>query len=171
MTISDTLLILATLLSPLIAVQVSKYLDKRKESSERKHTVFRQLMATRASTLSPVHVEALNRIDLEFSSRNESDKAVFNAWLQYRDHLGVQFNDFDAWNTKRFELLIEMLEIMGRNLGYDMNKTHIKNTGYLPKAHECMQSEQDMLRKLLIALLDGKRCIPIIIANQPHEDD
>ncbi|MDE2314976.1 MAG: hypothetical protein KGK06_01085, partial [Xanthomonadaceae bacterium] len=61
------LTIAAVLLSPLIAVQVTRYLDNKKEVRERQLWIFKTLMATRASSMSPHHVEALNRIDLEFT--------------------------------------------------------------------------------------------------------
>ncbi|MFX6755224.1 DUF6680 family protein, partial [Acinetobacter baumannii] len=59
----DILMIIAVLLSPVIAVQVTRYLDNKKEARERQLWVFKTLMATRALSLSPHHVEALNRID------------------------------------------------------------------------------------------------------------
>ena len=64
MILTDVLMVSATALSPLIAVQVTRYLDDCNEERGRKLSVFKTLMATRAYTLSPAHVEALNRIDL-----------------------------------------------------------------------------------------------------------
>jgi hypothetical protein len=84
MPIADALIILATLCGPVIAVQVTRYLDDQKEERGRKLQVFKTLMATRAYTLSPAHVEALNRIDLEFSGK----KKVIEVWRQYLDLLG-----------------------------------------------------------------------------------
>lgn len=64
------------LLSPLIALRVSRRLDARREVRERKMKIFRTLMATRARRLSMEHVEALNMIDVEFSERHGPEKAV-----------------------------------------------------------------------------------------------
>ncbi|MDP2815120.1 MAG: hypothetical protein Q8O19_00395, partial [Rectinemataceae bacterium] len=47
----------------------------------RKMHVFSTLMATRATTLSPLHVEALNRIDIEFYK----DRKVKDAWKALLD--------------------------------------------------------------------------------------
>ena len=71
MTISDWLMIIAVLLAPLIAVQVQKWLEHHRENRERKLRVFKTLMATRAATVSPDHVQALNMIDLEFSGKRK----------------------------------------------------------------------------------------------------
>ncbi|MCK7139068.1 hypothetical protein L8O39_14950 [Enterobacter kobei] len=60
--------VFATLFSPLIAVRVQKYLEKKSEKQTIKVKIFSQLMATRAisSRLLPEHVQALNMIDLAF---------------------------------------------------------------------------------------------------------
>jgi hypothetical protein len=70
MTISDAIMILAVLAGPVIAVQLTRYLDNKKEIRERKLQVFKTLMATRVYNASWDHVMALNRIDLEFDAKN-----------------------------------------------------------------------------------------------------
>ena len=82
-TISDGLMICAVILAPLIAVQVDKYLEKKRNKKGRKLGIFKTLMATRGRALDPRHVEALNMIDLEF----EGEKSVTDAWKAYLDHL------------------------------------------------------------------------------------
>ena len=64
----DWLVVIATLLSPLIAVQVTKWLDRRNQVRDEQIRIFKTLMATRASTLDPRHVESLNVIDVVISS-------------------------------------------------------------------------------------------------------
>lgn len=83
----DWLIIVATLLGPLFAVQVSQYLDRRRQTREERLGIFKTLMATRAARLDPRHVEALNQIDVVFHDDSRNDKAVRNAWKQYLDHL------------------------------------------------------------------------------------
>ena len=65
-TLTDWLTIAAILAAPVTAVQVERYLAAIKERRGRKLQVFHTLMATRGARLSPMHVEALNRIDIEF---------------------------------------------------------------------------------------------------------
>jgi len=64
MTISDWLMISAVLTGPILAVQVQKFIESWREAKQRKIYIFKTLMATRGTTLSPRHVEALNIIDV-----------------------------------------------------------------------------------------------------------
>ena len=167
MSLTDILMITATALSPLIAVQVTRYLDDQKELRGRKIHVFKTLMATRAYSLSPGHVEALNRIDLEFSAKKKDEKAVLDVWQQYLDHLGNKTLEGQAWVDKRVDLLVELLHAMGKTLGYEFNKTQIKNGTYSPMAHGRIESEQERLRQLTLELLEGKRAMPMHVTNLP----
>jgi hypothetical protein len=63
---SDYISIAAIFLGPIVAIQLQKFIERRKQSNERRENIFKTLMATRGSMLSTAHVEALNRIDLEF---------------------------------------------------------------------------------------------------------
>jgi hypothetical protein len=161
-------MILATTVSPLIAVQVTRYLDDRNEIQGRKLLVFKTLMATRAYTLAPAHVEALNRIDLEFSTKRPAEKAVLDVWQQYLDHLGDKNMEIQAWGNKRVDLLVDLLHAMGNSLGYDFNKTQIKNGTYSPVAHGRIELEQERLRQLTLELLEGKRVLPMHVTNLPE---
>ena len=169
MSLTDILMVLATALSPVIAVQVTRYLDDKNEERGRKLQVFKTLMATRAYTLSPAHVEALNRIDLEFSTKRSGEKAVLDVWQQYLDHLGSKTLEGQPWADKRVDLLVDLLHAMGLTLGYDFNKTQIKNGTYSPTAHGRIESEQERLRQLLLELLEGKRVIPMHVTNLPNQ--
>jgi hypothetical protein len=170
MTLTDVLLIAATAASPLIAVQVTRWLDDRNEERGRKLVVFKTLMATRAYNISPQHVEALNRIDLEFSAKRPGEKAVLDAWQQYLDHLGNTGMEAQAWGVRRVDLFVDMLHAMGKTLGYDFNKTQIKNGTYLPTAHSRIEEEQGRIRSMILEALDGKRAVPMFVTNIPPPD-
>ena len=167
MTLTDILMIAATALSPLIAVQVTRYPDDRNEEKGRKLQVFKTLMATRAYDLSPAHVEALNRIDLEFSASKRAEKAVLEVWQQYLDHLGSKSLTGQLWDDKRVDLLVDLLHAMGKSLGYDFNKTQIKNATYSPRAHGQIENEQEQMRQLTLEVLEGKRPLPMYVTNLP----
>jgi len=169
MTLTDVLMILATALSPVIAVQVTRYLDDRNEERGRKLRVFKTLMATRAYSISPAHVEALNTIDLEFSPKKSSEKAVLDVWQQYLDHLGNLAMQPEAWNVRRVDLLVELLYAMGNAVGYDFNKTQIKNGTYSPTAHGKIEDEQTRIRAMTVELLEGKRVLPMYVTNLPEQ--
>lgn len=169
MTLTDILMIMATALSPLIAVQVTRYLDDRNEERGRKLYVFKTLMATRAYNISVAHVEALNRIDLEFSNKKPREKAVLNVWQQYLDHLGNKEMNAEAWNIRRVDLLVDLLYAMGMAVGYDFNKTQIKNGTYAPTAHGRIENEQEEIRRMTLEVLKGERDLPMRVTNFPVE--
>ncbi len=170
MTLTDILMIAATALSPFIAVQVTRFLDDRNEERGRKLQVFKTLMATRAYNISPAHVEALNRIDLEFSPKKRLEKAVLDVWQQYLDHLGNQQMEPGAWSVRQVDLLVDLLYAMGKALGYDFNKTQIKNGTYSPTAHGRLEEEQGKVRSMAIELLEGKRVLPMYVTNLPPQN-
>jgi hypothetical protein len=70
----------AVVLAPLFALQINTFLERRRREAERKSWIFKTLMATRASTLAPEHVQALNMIDIEFYGRNKRSRDVVEAW-------------------------------------------------------------------------------------------
>ena len=168
MTIADGLMILAVLSGPIIAVRLTRYLDEQKEIRERKLQIFKTLMATRAYTVSWPHVEALNRIDLEFDRSQKEERAVVDAWKEYHDLLNSQGIPVEQWGIRRVDLLVELLHKMAIVLKYDFDKTHIKNSSYSPRAHGEFETQQEILRRTTIELLEGKRALPISIKEPPE---
>jgi hypothetical protein len=160
-------MIAAVLAGPIIAVQLTRYLDNRREVRDRKLQVFKTLMATRSYMVSWDHVVALNRIDLEFNGRNRKEKAVIEAWRAYLDLLGDRNLSPEQWGGKRIDLMVELLHKMGQVLDYDFDKTHIKNSSYSPKAHGNIEEQQEAIRRGLIELLDGKRAVPMYVIDPP----
>jgi hypothetical protein len=167
MSLTDILMISATALSTLIAVQVTRYLDDKNEERDRKLRVFKTLMATRAYNISPAHVEALHSIDLEFNSRKPMEKAVLDVWQQYLDHLGQTQMEPTQWNLRRVDLLVDLLYAVDKSVGYDFNKTQIKNGTYSPTAHGRIEDEQSRIRAMTLELLEGRRELPMKINNVP----
>ena len=165
MTIADLFMIFAVLTGPIIAVQLTRYLDRIKEIRERKLNIFKTLMATRAYNVSWAHVEALNRIDLEFDHNNKKEKAVIAAWKEYLDLLSNSSISSEQWGIRRVDLMVELLYKMADVLDYDFDKTHIKNSFYSPIAHGVTEEEQASLRRGLLEVLEGKRQIPISFSN------
>ena len=167
MTISDGLMILAVLIGPIIAIRLTRFLDERKELRERKLWVFKTLMATRAYTVSPLHVEALNRIDLEFDKNKPKEKAVVEKWSEYLDLLGDRSLSVEQWTVRRVELLVDLLNLMGQTLGYDFDRTTIKNATYSPTVHGKVEEQQDRMREGLLDLIEGKRALPMYVRQPP----
>lgn len=163
--VTDVVMILAVVAGPIVAVRLTRYLDERKEIRERKLWVYKTLMATRATALSPKHVEALNRIDLEFESAKKHEKKVLEYWRQYLDLLGEKNISEEQWNLRRIDLLVELLYQMGISLGYDYGKTQIKNGIYFPVAHGQIEEQQAAIRQGVIDVLQGKKAISMNVAS------
>ncbi len=166
----DWLVVIATLLSPLIAVQVTKWLDRRKQAREEQIRIFKTLMATRAATLDPRHVESLNAIDVVFSANDKKQKEIRRYWKQYLDHLNDKNYPAGHWGTKRVELLVDLLHSMGSYLGFDFDKTHIKNESYFPQGYSSLEDDQTAIRKAVLEVLAGKRPLPMFVVNLPSQE-
>lgn len=117
-------------------------------------------MATRAMTLSPAHVEALNAVPIDFYK----DKPVIDAWEEYLLHLGTENNP--AWDTKRIDLFVKLLALIGGKVGYDFNVAQM-NRIYFPRAHGEIDAEQEIIRKGVVAVLKGDISLPIEIKAAP----
>lgn len=164
MRISDWLNVLAIVLSPLIALEISRRLDRRRAVEARRLELFRSLMATRASGLAPEHVRALNMIDVEFTGRDNKSRDVLRAWKAYVDHLNTPAGS-EVWGARREDMLVELLYNMAVALGYDFDKTHIRRTSYFPKGYGDLEWDQLQMRKSLLSVLQGKASLPIWLTN------
>ena len=119
--LKDWITIVALFLGPILAIQVQKLIEAKKEKRDRRFDIFKTLMATRAERLSTEHVQALNLIDIEFYGKirwgtrfqTEREKAVTNAWKNYNDHLNHTQGGEDWW-TRGEELLVKMLYEMSK---------------------------------------------------------
>ena len=171
MSITEFLMIFSTAIGPVMAVQITRWLDDRNEERGRKLRIFKTLMATRSDNLSSAHVEALNSIDLEFSEKNNNEKPIIDCWQAYLDHLASPQAtvDYLVWDMKRVELLVKLLYAMCKYFGYDFNETRIKNATYVPQAHANYAVEQARLRERWLEVLDGKRDIPMRVTNMPGQ--
>jgi hypothetical protein len=150
----------AILVSPLIAVQVSEILAKRKESRARRVGIFKTLMTTRAARLSADHIQALNTIDIEFRGKDRRSRQVLEAWKAYLNHLNTRMAP-EVWLSRGDDLFVELLFAMAQSLGYSMDKTEIRSTSYSPTAHGRYEEEQGRLRTGMLELLEGKRSLQV----------
>jgi hypothetical protein len=173
-TISDSVLILATLAAPTVAIQIQKWLERQREERNGKLNIFRTLMATRATRIAPLHVEALNMIDVEFYGGKKANKRVRDAWKEYLGHLGVQSKDETETklnNQKREDLFVQLLYEMAVALEFDFDKTHIRTHIYAPIGHGELELDQHNIRKGLVQILTGKQPLPMAITSVPPEDE
>jgi hypothetical protein len=150
---TNVLIIAATLLGPVFAVQAQKWIERSREERQRKIRLFETLMSTRGDNLSFDHKRALNMIDIVFSDT----KSVTDAWHNYLDTLITQANEtnYMVVGPERERKLIELLKEMGNNLGYDLNELTLKRGYYTPEAHGNFEREHEEIRKKLIGVLNG----------------
>lgn len=175
MTISDWLIIIAIIIAPIAAIQIQKYLENRKEKISRKMHVFKTLMATRATLLSPYHVEALNMIDIEFYD----NKKIVEAWELLLDNFANYPKDtkdpnyqslLNSCSEKSKELHTNLLYEMAISLGYNFDKVHLMRGAYIPQAHADIELDREFIRRSLVRVFLGELPIPIKVINVEEMD-
>ena len=127
------------------------------------------LMTTRATQLSPAHVEALNGIEVEFYATSGPDKKVLDAWRQYINHLNRPTGEGEAlnrWVETKSGLLIELLYQMAQRLKYDIDKVAIEKNVYHPKGFVEIETEQHALRKAALAVFSGQQAIQATVVGR-----
>ena len=113
--------ILAILLSPVVAVLVTVYLQNRKEKRNQKLWIFNTLIATRHSPVIDENVRALNMIDVVF----HDSQRVRELWHEYFNMLGNEgLNNPQGWSQRQKKNL-EMITEMAKVLGYGKAITHL----------------------------------------------
>lgn len=180
MQVADTLVVIAILVAPVVAVQAQKWIEMIREKRSRKDLVFQALMGTRAAPVSSEHVRALNMIDIVFSTKwffgrlgpSKPDQAVLDAWRIYRDHLtnrddGMPEDNQDVkrWLEKKEDLFTEMLYEMGRALRHNFDKVLIMRGIYSPVAHEELEKAQLQIRDYMVGLAKGESSVPISVVT------
>jgi hypothetical protein len=167
MEITNWIMIIAVFAGPIVAIRLTRYLDNKKEERERKLLIFKTLMATRAIPLSPQHVEALNKIDLEFNPKIKKEKEVIDAWKAYLDLLNSTTMPVEQWSLKRVDFLVDLLHKMAQVLDYEFDKTTIKNSSYYPRIYGEVEEIQTLLRGWIKQLMENKIAIPMYVVNLP----
>ena len=162
--------IAAIIIGPIVALWCQRYSERRLGRRHRQLVIFKELMATRATRLSPRHVDALNAIEVEFSEGGNGDKLVLDAWRLYLDHLDASPNkmsesQFELWQKTRDELLTDLLYEMSRALQYDFDKLALKKNIYSPMGHGDIETYQRLVRQYVIEIIAGKRSIPIDVRS------
>lgn len=179
--LKEWLIVIATFLGPILAVQAQKWVEAFRERRRRKISVFEQLMATRGSRVSAEHVRALNMIDLVFYGektlglprRSSSEQAVLDAWKEYLDHLNNKHVDADLmlWLTKGDELFTNLLFATSKDLGFRFDRVQLKRGTYTPIAHGEIEAEQTELRRATLSLVTGKHALQMNVVGFPVDPE
>lgn len=179
--LKDWAVVCATVFGPILAVQAQKAVEKFREKRLRKATLFEQLMATRASKLSPEHVRALNMIDLVFyggrtlgfSRRSIKEQRILDAWKEYLDHLSSKSIDeqLHLWVAQGEELFTNLLFAISQDLEYTFDRVQLKRGAYSPVAHGEVEMEQVELRKAMLSLVTGRHALKMNVVGFPVDTE
>jgi len=175
---STITMIFAVLVAPFLAVFAQRQIDQLRERRERKLWVFKTLMATRGAKLSFEHVRALNMIDLEFPDKTPMDEAIRNTWKEYLDHLGALIPlspeerqaRLPIWSDRADDYLAELLDKMGKRLGYSFDKVHIRKSIYSPEGHQNDEMEMRLIRRFALQVLSGDKSIGTVTSVVPPNE-
>jgi hypothetical protein len=166
----DYLTLAAVVLGPILAVQAQKWVEDFRDKKSRRVRIFQALMATRAANLSPVHVEALNAIPVEFYGKR-AFKEIVSAWKTYLDHLSQKDMEPGLWANTRQEYFIELLWRLASALGYKFDKLELKRGIYYPTGHANLEAEQEVIRKGLFRIFSGQAAFPLDIKTFPVDGE
>lgn len=165
----DIATLAAIVLGPILAVAVDRIQSRWTDSKRRRLETFRDLMRTRRARLDPVHVGALNLVDLEFYGREK----VIGAYSAYIEHLSTPLPMPDAQERffeKREELLVKLLYEMGQDLGYEFDKRDLETMAYGPTGWNNDQNLHRQNMTLLNEMLSGRRSLPVSSMQPPQQN-
>lgn len=165
---TDLAIIFATLLGPILAVQAQGFTDERRDAKRRRMEIFHTLMRTRALTLSPTHVQALNDVPLEFAGKPYA--AVRTAWKVYLNHMGNDTSHAN-WGARRVELLVSLLQTMGKALNYSFDAVQLEKDVYQPLAHNQHEEDMHAIRKGVAALFRDSHPLPLAVEKMPTDPE
>ena len=192
--IMDFLVLCAIVGGPFLGIWAHGKLDLGKQAYERKLDIFKTLMTTRATPLSTQHVEALNRIDIEFVG--SKGKKVRDAWKVLLDHfdngptappipkvdapqqvqedyneaLRQYGNNLGRWVRHGDELRTNLLIQMGAFFDYDFDEVQIRKAAYSPKLHGDIENMQRSFLEMANEVLSGNRSLPMYVTNWPEHE-
>jgi hypothetical protein len=163
------LTIIAIIAGPLLAFEVQRRRDAHRERRNRKLAIFQKLMMTLKVPLNTNHVDAINSIQVEFYAKKGPDKRVIDAWRLYTSHLNQPHKTGDElvrWAEKKFDLLVELVYLMGQSLGYDdIDRVAIRDNTYVPRGYSDVEGEWQQIRKAWLDVLNGMRALPMTMVG------
>lgn len=150
----------AIVVGPILAVLVTRVLDRAGEKRRRKFEVFKSLMQTRGLRLDPVHVAALNVVEIEYYN----EKEVRDAFRAYVEHLSAPMpavEEQPRFFDQRSDLFMNVLSKMGSVLKLQFDKRDLERLSYVPQGWDNDQALQRRNMQLLGQVLGGERAIPV----------
>jgi hypothetical protein len=154
----EILTIFAILLSPVIAVLITMWLQTRKEGRAGKMWVFTTLYGTRHDPIRDENVRALNMVDVLFYDCSE----VRKLWHEYFDMLNNEgLNNPNGWNARQKKNL-EMIREMAQVLGYGKTISHLDvDRVYYPKGLGDQSARAQEISNELLRVLKGTQGLQV----------
>lgn len=159
--------LIALFVGPISAVLVTRKVDEYAGKYERKLNVFRSLMQTRGIRLDPVHVAALNTVEIEFYKIS----SVRSSFKAYVDHLGAPLPEEkqqERFFEQRTDLFTTLIFEMGKSLKYQFDKRDLERLSYVPLGWNADQTLHRNNSQLLNQLLSGGRPLPVTTFLSSH---
>ena len=69
------------------------------------------------------------------------------------------------------DLFIDLLFLMSQYLGYGFSKAQLARDIYSPRAHGELETDQTLIRKGLVKLLNGEAVLPMAVKEFPATAD
>lgn len=161
---TETWYALATLaaitLGPIIAVLITRLIDRNRERRSRRVDLFRALMQTRRIPLDPLHVAALNVVEIEFHKDQDVRKA-FQSYIQHLSSPMPAVGEQDRFLLQRSDLFTNLLFQMGSSVDLNFDKRDLERLSYVPTGWDSDQAMQRRNAELLGQLLSGQIALPI----------
>ena len=157
---TDAFTLLAIVLGPILAVGVGRHLEWKREEHEKKLSILRKLMQTRGRRIDPIHVAALNLIELEFYGKTP----VLEALKKYIEHLSSPLpaeSEHQRYFEQRADLFLTLLANISKEVGYQFDKKELERSTYVPVAWEDTERLQNENLKLAREFLTGEVVVPI----------
>lgn len=177
--IDNSLIVLATVAGPILAVQAQKWIESARAVAGRREYVFSQLMATRGARLDPDHVRALNMIDLAYYGRRlfgrplrgKKSQAVLDCWRDYHDRLSTNTSTFSDGQWSAFieqneEIFLRLLDAMATERGINLDRAVLRKGAYHPNAMVEAFREGNLLRTKALAVLSGEQTLKVDITQE-----
>lgn len=179
----EILTLIALIAGPVVAVLIARNMDTRRAKHERRMDVFRTLMRTRRTTLSPDHVGALNLVEVEFKDK----PTVTTEWIKYFEHLASESpkrseeeisekmtqeeknRRFDLYDKRvgkeRDKLLAILLHAIAKVLDFKIEQLEIFEGGYAPQGWNDIEAQQAAIRRFVLGLYFGDFKVPIAVTD------
>jgi hypothetical protein len=162
--------VIATLMGPILAVQIQKLLERKRALHYRQVEVFRTLMTGRLA-LTYENVRAFNVVPVEFYGQAE----ILEAWRAYVAHMArvpaPDHAEGPTWTARRIDLFLDLLQKMATRVGYPYTFVQLKNDWYRPRGHDELESDQQKIRQGIAALLEGKIQLPLDVKHLPVDEE